>query len=361
MITKNLANALSDIGFTYADGEKSASAHCYAVYGGYLVSAYEDGGKKKAYFSFRFNENEENAIKRYDMSEQFSAETEEFEVTDYELGEDGLKVVCGGSIATFLKLIDKCVSMLIEHDIKGVEYCSSCGNKFGKRKPKKVTYGCDEHLMCERCAIEALEEYNNAKTESAHKDARVLPGIIGSALFALLGSALFIAMYWWLCPAVMGNGTSDIRYIVCAAGAVVAALAFVGYRLFCKKISAAAYISVSVFSLLFTAAGQYLGSVLLFLKINPSGTVYPCSALSNKAFWLIHLRNTIPADAADQFADQSGVFYKLLAISAMFAAVCAAILLLSLRDKSIARKEPLKVETISVASSGPKEEPEDAE
>ncbi|MBR4799145.1 MAG: hypothetical protein IK047_02670 [Clostridia bacterium] len=149
----------------------------------------------------------------------------------------------------------------------------------------------------------------------------------------------------------MGSGTSDIRYVICAAGALTALLAFIGYRLFCKKISAAAYISVSVFSLLFTALGQYFGSVFLFLKNNPSGTVYPCSALSHKAFWLIHLRNTIPADAADQFADQSGIFYKLLAISIMFAVVCAAIFLLSLRDKSIAKKEPLKIETISVSGS----------
>lgn len=361
MITKNLANALTEIGFTYAGGEKTASSHCYAVYGGYLVSAYEDGGKKKAYFSFRFNENDENAIKRYDMSEEFSGETAEYEVTDYELGEDGLKVVCSGSTATFLKLIDKCVSMLIDHDIKGIDYCSECGNKFGKRKPKKVTYGCDEHLMCEHCAIDALEEYNNEKTESAHKDARVLSGIIGSFVFGLLGALIYVALYWWLCPAIMGSGKSDIRYVLCAAGALTALLAFIGYRLFCKKISAAAYISVSVFSLLFTAFGQYFGSVLLFLKINPSNTAFPCSALSNKAFWLIHLRNTIPDDAAEQFTDQSGMFYKLLAISIMFAVVCAAILLLSLRDKSIAKREPLIVETISVSASDTNEPAEDPE
>ena len=47
------------------------------------------------------------------------------------------------------------------------------------------------------------------------------------------------------------------------------------------------------------------------------------SALSNKHFWLVHLRNTIPADVSDLFTDYSAIFWKLLIISLMFAAVGA--------------------------------------
>ena len=51
MITKDLANALEKIGFTYTAEEKSVNGHCYALYGGYLISVFEQNGKKVAYLN----------------------------------------------------------------------------------------------------------------------------------------------------------------------------------------------------------------------------------------------------------------------------------------------------------------------
>ena len=67
MITKNLAKAVENIGFTYVEGASSEKSHAYAVYGDYLVTVYEESGKKVAYFNFRFPESEENDIKKYDI------------------------------------------------------------------------------------------------------------------------------------------------------------------------------------------------------------------------------------------------------------------------------------------------------
>ncbi len=344
MITKSLLNALDELGFTYFEGSTAEKSHAYAIYGGYLVSVYESAGKRTAYFNFKFSENEENNLKKYDISESFSANLSEYSVIDYELSEDGLKVVSNGSVPLFLKLMDYCIELLIENEIRGVEYCSKCGNKFGQRKPKKVTLNKENRIMCEHCALETVEEINNINESDlkVNTTGNIGLGILGTALFGLIGAFLYFVLYYWVSPK-LGNG-GGAHYIFCIMGTVVALLSYLGYRLFCKKISVSAYVTVSVSSLFFTAIGQYIGTVFEFLALNN----FSVSMLSNKHFWLLHLRNTIPADITSNFVNYSADFYKFLAISLMFAAVGAAIFLLSLRDKAIIKKETAIIETLTI-------------
>lgn len=343
MITKSLLKALDELGFTYSDSDSPEKSHAYAVYGGYLVSVYETAGKRTAYFNFKFSENEENALKQYDISESFSANMSEYSVIDYDLSEDGLRVVSNGSIPVFLKLMDYCIELLIENEIRGIEYCSKCGNKFGQRNPKKVTLNKENRIMCEHCALETVEDIANSNaSESTEVKGKPLFGVLGSVLFGFIGTLLYFVLYYWVSPKI-GNG-SGAHYIFCILGTIVALLTYIGYRLFCKKISAAAYITVSVTSLFFTAIGQYIGTVFEFVALNS----FDLSVLSNKHFWLIHLRNTVPADVTANFVNYSAEFYKFLVISLMFAAVGAAIFLLSLRDKSVVKKETATIETLSI-------------
>lgn len=346
MITKNLTKALEEIGFTYVEGSSSEKSHAYAVYGGYLVSVYEESGKKVVYINFKFSESEENDIKKYDMSETFSSELEEYSVSDYSLSDDGMRVFCGGSIPVFLKLIDRCVSLLIDNEIRGCDYCSKCGNKFGSRKPKKVTDGKENYLMCDHCALETVEEASNHSEEedSETKHGKVGIGILFSTLLALVGSALYFVLYYWLSPAMSKSGFNEVHYIFCVTGFITSLLAYIGYRAFCKKASISAYITVIINSLLFTAIGQYIGVVFEFVAKNG----FSLSSLSNKHFWLVHLRNTIPNDVVDLYVDYSAIFWKLLIISLMFAAVGAAIFLLTLHDKSAKKPETVEVETITI-------------
>lgn len=346
MITKNLTKALEEIGFTYFAGDAADKSHVYAVYGGYLVSIYEESGNKVAYFNFRFGESEENDLKKYEMSESFSNEIEEYSVTDYTLSEDGMRVYSNGNIPTFLKLIDRCIALLIENDIRGIEYCSKCGNKFGNRNPKKVTDNKENYLMCEHCAIETVEEVSNRIDEQKRETSKekVLPAVLTSVLFSIFGTFVYFVLYYWLSPAMSDSGMNEIRYIFCIAGFLVSVLAYIGYRIFCKKASLPAYITVTANALVFTAIGQYLGVVFEFIALNG----FSLSALSDKHFWLVHLRNTIPAEITEYFTDHSAIFFKLLIISLMFAAVGAAIFLLSLHDKSVKKPDNVIVETISI-------------
>ncbi|MBR4123216.1 MAG: hypothetical protein IKT93_02215 [Clostridia bacterium] len=346
MITKNLAKAVEDIGFTYVEGSGSDKSHAYAIYGDYLVTVYEESGKKIAYFNFRFPESEENDLKKYDMSESFSADLEYYSVCDYYIDEDGMRVYCNGNIPDFLKLIDRCITLLKDNDIRGVEYCSKCGNKFGSRKPKKVTDGKENHLMCEHCALETVEEVANRINESNDEAATGSKAILFSTLFSLVGAFLYFVLYYWLSPAMSESGLNEIRYIFCVAGFITSMLAYFGYVFFCKKANAFTYVTVSINALLFTAIGQYIGIVFEFIAKEG----FSLSALSNKHFWLVHLRNTIPADLATSFAEYnySATFWKMLVISLCFAAVGSAIFLLSLRDKSVKKPETVEIETISI-------------
>ncbi len=345
MISKNLLSALEGIGFQYYAADSSAKCHAYAIYGGYLVSAYEDAGKKVAYFNFKFSDGEENASKRYSFSESFSARMDEFSITDYSLAEDGLKVVAGCGITDFLRLIDSCVALLIENEIDGALRCSVCGNKFGTRNPKKVTFGCDNRLMCEHCAFEALEDHNKeeATQAPAKSDSPIVPGVLGSVLFSLLGVGLYFVFYYFISPAI-GNTEFEVRYIFSALGFAVALLAYVGYRAFCKKVSMGVYVTVPVCAVVFSAIGQYIGVVFEFLKKGG----FAVSNLSNKSFWLVHVRSTVPDDVVDNFVSFSGKFYVFLTISLLFAIVGSAIFLLSLREKSMKKKDPLVIETIKI-------------
>lgn len=346
MITRNLIKALEEIGFTYVEGSSSDASHAYAVYGNYMVSAYEESGKKIAYFNFKLTENEENDLKKYDMSETFSEYMEEFEISDYSIDEDGMRVTCKGNIPVFLKLIDKCIELLIDNEIKGVDYCSICGNKFGSRKPKKVTYITENYIMCEHCALEAVEEskkpVNDVQEENTNKTGL---SILFSTLFAAIGAAVYFVLYYWLSPAISATGLNEMSYVFCAGGFIVATLAYFGYKMFSKKGGICAYTTVVANAVIFTAIGQYIGVVFEFIAKKG----FSLSALTNKHFWLLHIRNTIPENVSTQFTNYSGTFWKLLIISIMFAVVGSAIYLLSLHEKSVKKPQTVEVETISIS------------
>ncbi len=345
MITKTLTNALEEIGFYYSEGKSSDKSHVYAIYNNYLVSVYEKSGKKIAYFNFRLPESEENALKKLNMSESFSAKIDEGIIVNYSIEEDGMRVYSTAYIVDFLKLLEDCADLLEANGIKGIKCCSVCGNGFGSRHPKKVTDGCENHLMCEHCAIDTLEEVNQKAATKTAENAqdKIWKGILGSTLFSLIGILLYFVLYYWVSPAVNSGGLSEIRYIFCASGFIVSLLSYYGYILFCKKISRAAYITIPTTALISTAIGQYLGVVFEFI----AGKNYS-SPLSNKAFWLVHLRNTIPEEQTELFVNHSAIFYKLLAISLLFAIVGAAIFLLTLHDKANAKAELPEIETISI-------------
>lgn len=353
MITKNLRKALEEIGFRYSEGTSLEKHHAYSVYNGYLISVYETAGKRTAFVNYKANNDELNA----QISDTIISNNPSLPILNISFSENGISVVVNGDIPSFIKLLDVVTAVLCDNGIKGIENCSKCGNKFGTRKPKKVTEGNCNYALCEHCAIETIEDINN-KSQTKDKEIesqKTIYGILGSIVFSLIGTFLYFVLYYWVSPNLNANGENigtGFHYIFCATGTLVALLSYIGYRLFCKKINATAYITVSATSLLFTAIGQYIGTVFEYIASNFSmlgnGSVKLSYILSDKHVWLIHLRNTIPEEISHLHIDYATIFYKMLVISLMFAAVGAAIFLLNLRDKSIEKKELATVETLSV-------------
>ena len=347
MISKSLTKALENNGFTYSENLTADKNHVFGIYGGYLISVFEHGTKKFAFISFKFSENEENELIKESIY-QSAKGSAEVEYVSFDIREDGLTFICNGNVPEFLTALDKAVSLLNENGIKGVEYCSKCGNKFGNRKPKKVTDGKLNHLMCEHCALEYLEESKkrSLKKAEATSNAKILPGILGSVGFGLIGCILYLFLYYVLSPALSKQNFSinEIRYIFCIAGFFVSMFSYYGYRIFCKRISISAYVTVPTVSLVFTMIGQYIGIVFEF--ISKSGL--HLSALKNKSVWLVHLRNTVPSDISVNFPNYSEIFWKLFVISILFSAVGSAMFLLSLHDKTTVKAEPIEVQTISI-------------
>lgn len=348
MITKTLAKALEENGFTIEVSSTSDKSHAYAVYGGYLVSVYESSGKKIAFFNFKFTENDENEAIKEKMSESINSDFSVFSVSEYHFDESGLHISSSGTVAAFLKLIDKCIELLKENDIRGIEYCSVCGNKFGSRKPKKVNSGCENKIMCEHCALDCVEQSKKrSEIKKAENDnGKNVFGILGSVGFSLIGALFYFVLYFFLSPELsrVNMNISEVRYIFCIAGFIVSLCSYYGYRIFCKKTGLFTYITISVNAVLFTAIGQYIGIVFEFIAKNG----FHLSALKNKAFWLIHLRNTVPDEIIEYFPSHSAIFWKLLIISLLFSAVGSAMFLLSMHDKSVAKTETIGIETLSI-------------
>lgn len=345
MISKTLTKALEKNGFTYSESITAERNHAYGIYGGFLVTVFEKSAKKVGFISFKFSTSKEDDLTKDAISQAIKDDSTVFSL---EINEDGLKVVSNGNVPEFLELLDKTIALLKDNNIKGAEYCSKCGNKFGSRKPKKVSDGNINHIMCEHCALEYLEESKkrNLKKSEETSNAKILPGIIGSVGFGFIGFLLYFFIYYILSPALSEKNFSinEVRYIFCIAGFFVSMLSYYGYRLFCKRNSISAYVTVPVVSIFFTAIGQYVGIVFEFIAKNG---LY-LSALKNKSFWMIHLRNTVPTDIALNFPNHSEIFWKLFIISILFSAVGSAMFLLSLHDKSTVKYEPIEVQTISI-------------
>lgn len=353
MITKNLRKELEELGFKYSEGTSLEKHHAYAVYNEYLISVYETAGKRTAFINCKSNNDEQNSH----IADTITSENPELPILSIDFSLNGISVVANGDIPSFVKILDVVTTALSNNSIKGVENCSKCGNKFGSRKPKKVTEGNRNYIMCEHCAIETIEEISN-KNQAKDKELnaqKTIYGILGSIACSLIGAFLYFALYYWVSPNLNSNGENigtGFHYIFCATGTLVALLSYIGYRLFCKKISATAYITISATSLIFTAIGQYIGTVFEYIATNintiTNGSAKLSYIIGNKHIWLIHLRNTTPEEITHLYVDHATAFYKMLVISLMFAAVGAAIFLLTLRDKAMEKKEIATVETLSV-------------
>lgn len=342
MLSKNLGAAVQNIGLTLTDN------HAYGIYGGYLLTIYESGNKKTAFFNYlldKSKESDDSSLTSFEISEAIKDNLETYSILDYELQDDGLVIVSGQSIPRFLEMIDFCTELLKKYNVKGSEYCCYCGKSFGKKHPKKITKANKNYLLCESCTLEVIEEHNKpieVEAEVKSSGNKHLLGIIGAIIGGLIGVFLYFAAYKWLLPLTADWESWDLRYVVTVFGFVTALLAYWGYKLFNKKASLTAYISIPIISVLFAAIGQYIGT-LVYISTQNSFSIFKFPDFG--LLLMMPLRSTATDNT---FVEYSSSFYFLFAISIALAIVGAVIFLLGYYEKNRVVKEELTVETLKI-------------
>lgn len=343
MLSKTLDAAVKNIGLTVTDNQ------AYGIYGGYLLTVSENGNKKTAFFNFLLDEDqdEDNATASFNISEEIKSNIATYSIIDYDLQDDGLAVSMNQNVPAFLQMIDFCTELLNKYQVKGSEYCSYCGKDFGKRYPKKISKGNRNYLLCENCALDVYEEHNKpieADGPVATAKNRVL-GVIGAIIAGLFGIFLYFAAYKWLQPLTVDWKSWDSRYFFIAIAFIISFLVYLGYKLFCKKASLTAYISVILISVLSTIIGQYIGTIVNIMND---------TSLNFNTFWhtkslfLMPLRSTLDNSVLKDAVEYSSKFYLFAIIGVILATVGAVIFLLGLYENSKVVREELKIETLKI-------------
>lgn len=355
MISNALRSAAEGIGFTYA-ADASGKDSLYGVYGGYLVTLYDAGSQKTLFINYYLDsgEEEDDSVRLLEISESLKSAFTGLSVSNYAVESDGISCTVGGTQDDFLALLDRVLEMLKEKDVIGVTHCSHCGNKIGKRPPKKLYSRRKHFLLCEHCALEKLENASKAPEDGG---VSALPkktglGILGAVVGGLIGILLYALTYAFLSP-LFSDSSFEIRYLFCLLGFATAGLVYAGFRLLSKRPCISAYISISSVTLVSVLLGQYFGSFIGYAK-QMEFTL--SQAMRLPSMWLIHLRSTVDKsiDNAQEVLDKydvSSLFYWLLVLSLLFALIGSVIFQLGLYEKGKVRKEPLELETLRISPS----------
>ena len=364
MISNALRSAAEGIGFTYAAGKsaagksaagKSGMDSLYGIYGGYLVTLYDDGSRRTFFINYYTGSDaeEEDSVRLLEISESLKSAFSGLSISNYSVENNGLSCTVNGTIDDFLALLDRVLEMLVEKEVPGATHCSCCGNKLGKRPPKKLSTQRKHFLLCEHCALDKLEEASKAPEDGVNElPKRTGMGILGAIVGGIAGILLYLLVYAYLFP-LFADSSFEIRYLFCALGFAAAALVYTGFRFFSKRPCVSAYVTISVSTFLSVVAGQYFGSFIGFAK-QMEFTL--SQAVRLPSMWLIHLRSTVDKtiDHAQEVLDTydiSSLFYWLLGFSLLFALIGSVIFQLGLYEKGKVRKEPPELETLRITTS----------
>ena len=313
MVSKSLQLAAEELGFTYAEKANAKLSHMYGVYGGYLITLYDSGNQKSVFVNYYMppSDEEDDSVRLLELSESFKSATAEYYVTDYHVDVDGLSCTVNCDDEELAPLIDRLVELAQENELIGVTQCSCCGNKIGKRLPKKLTKGKNNFLLCEHCALEKMEESSKApETDGSALSKKTGLGLVGALAGGLIGILLYFLVYR-------------------------------GFTLFSKQPCNSAYAVIASVSMVCVMLGQYIGTFAEFAKAQGFALG---KAMSIPAMWLIHLRST----ASDPAFNYAATFYKLLCFSLLFALIGTIIFLMGMKDKAKVRKETVELETLRI-------------
>ena len=324
MVSKKLLKAAEHLHLTHVEKLPLEDSYLYGGCEGYLVSLYDDGKGKTFFINYYADgfDDDEESIRSVEISEELKSIVREQVLLDYSVLPQGLSCTLSGTWEDTISCMKNVCRMLADEDLDGAVRCSCCGNKIGKRPPKRVVVGKDNYLYCDHCALEVLETQKEQPANTADQPSHGLRGLLGACIGGLIGAFVYFALYKWIYPLLSGS-SFDFRYIFTACGLLTAFLVYKGYTVLSKKPCAAEAVTVSVLSVLFTSAGQYLGCFAWYAEKQGFGFF---DAMRIPSMWLIHLRSTVDASLTyDQTVldnyNIAPVFYRLLLISLLFAVI----------------------------------------
>lgn len=269
MLSKTLQLLAKDLGL---DTDENSA---YGIYGGYMISLYDQKGRKTVFFNCPFDDPEDDALKSFDVSETIKSKITDYSITDYVIQNMGITVSSTAPLAVFREMTDWMAEILKENDIPGAQVCSRCGEAFSGNKIKKISDGLNHFVCCDGCAFEMLEQKPASPeedSEPAAKNKSVLSFIM-AIIGGILGSAVFIGAYFLLpvesssaSAAATASSSFDAKYLICVLSFLTAALVYFGYRLFSKKKTPAAVFVICLIAFVFVAFSQLSGSIIDYCR-----------------------------------------------------------------------------------------------
>lgn len=342
MVSKALQAAAEEIGFTYVEKASAKQAYLYGVYGDYLITLHDSGNQKTAFINYYLGaeDDSDESVRLLELSEELRAFAPTYSVADYGFEADGLFCTADCSVDSFFGLLDDLVDLLKRHEISGVERCSACGNKIGKRPPKKFSVGKKNFLLCEHCALEQMEMQSKATSDvSTALPRKTMLGVVGAVAGGLIGILLYFLLYFYAADLVSGF---EISYVFTILGFATAFLVYQGFVFFSKQPCVSAYAIVSSVTIVCVTIGQYIGS---FIDNAAAFGFQLLDATKIPAMWLILIRST----ATDTTVEEpSAMFYKLLCFSLLFAIIGVIIFLLGFKEKAKVKKEAVELTTLRI-------------
>ena len=73
----------------------------YGIYGGYMISLYDQKGRKTVFFNCPFDDPEDDALKSFDVSETIKSKITDYSITDYVIQKHGDNRFFHGSACRF--------------------------------------------------------------------------------------------------------------------------------------------------------------------------------------------------------------------------------------------------------------------
>ena len=343
MVSKALQAVAEEVGFTYVEKTNAKQSYLYGIYGDYLITLHDSGNEKTAFINYYLapNDDSDDSVQLLELSEELKSFAPDFSVVDYGFETDGMFCTTECSVDSVFALLDRLIEVLKGHEISGVERCSSCGNKIGKRLPKKLAIGKKNFLLCEHCALEQMEEQTKGGSDQAPSlPKKTLLGIVGAVVGGLIGILLYFLLYANAADLFSGF---EISYVFCLLGFATAFLVYQGFKFFSKQPCTSAYAIVGSVTVVCVAIGQYLGS---FASNAASFEFTLSEAAGIPAMWLILLRSTAPENV--EVEEPSAMFYKLLCFSLLFAIIGVIIFLLEFYEKAKVKKEAYELTTLRI-------------